>query len=192
MRRSDTRWGTAFRVERHVIRGPVCRERGNRRMLGCARAHVLAAIAAILGSEHEFLLDVVEVAFRPAEVRAALDAHQLFRWKVRALGCRVELRPVLAKLIATMLSGEHAAPGRVDGNATAVANAGREPLLGREHLIGAIRVVAPDARARLEAPCRAARPGSQACGFLSGRSWSRSRDSHTAPPSASIANGCMG
>ena len=78
-------------------------EEGNGSLLLGAHPNRLAAVAAIFGGEHQLLLDIVEIAFRPAEIVALLDLQKLLGRQVRALILVVELRPVLVELVAALL-----------------------------------------------------------------------------------------
>src|SRR5204863_7895719 len=91
----------------------------------------------------------IEIALRPTVPRAMLEDHDLLGRQLEALIDRVKLGPVLVQLIAAVLRDEEA-PGGIEVEALAVANARGIALLGREHLIGLAGVVAPDASARLE------------------------------------------
>src|SRR5690242_905627 len=97
-------------------------ERDRRRLVG-ADADLLAAVAAVFGSEHELVLILVEVALRPAVIAALLDGDDLLGRQIRALLHRVELRPVLRELIAAVL-GRVKLAGGIEREAFAVADAG--------------------------------------------------------------------
>jgi len=56
----------------------------------------LLAVPAVLGSQNFLLLLRIEVAVRPTEIVAALDAQQLLGRQLRALFVGVELRPACA------------------------------------------------------------------------------------------------
>ncbi len=143
------RWKKAVAVEEQRVRRPVSREIRRGRLLLCARSDRLAAITAVLGCEHQLHLGRIEVAFRPAEIRALLDPQQLFSGKVLALSRGVELGPVLRELVPSMLGGIDLACC-VHRDADSVPDASRVSLLRREMLPGLVRVVAPDAPAGLQ------------------------------------------
>ena len=65
-------------------------------------------------------------AIGPAEIAAPHDAQHLFGGKIRALLRRVELRPVLAQLIAALLSRVDIVTGGIDRDPVRIANAGGE------------------------------------------------------------------
>src|SRR5664279_4275193 len=109
-------------VERERVRRPVRREIHDRLDLLVAIADRLAAIAAVLGREHQLLLRGVEVALWPPVVAALHDPEQLLRRKIRALLWRVEPRPVVAELVAPVLRGVEL-PRCVERDADGVANA---------------------------------------------------------------------
>src|SRR5580692_4354749 len=136
-------------VERKIVRGPVCRKKRDRSSLPRARPDRLAAVTAIFRSQHELLLDPVEIAIRPAVVRALLQSQQLFGGEIGALLRPVEFRPILRQLIPAML-GYINSTGGVECEALAIADPGGEALGRRKVLPGPVRVVAPGAGARFE------------------------------------------
>ena len=89
-------------IDEKIVRRPVRRKRGNGRLLASANADLLAAVASIFGSEHEFVLLVVEVALGPAIVCTLLDAEKLLRRELSALLRLIEVGPILRELIAPM------------------------------------------------------------------------------------------
>ncbi len=137
-------------IEQHIVRCPVGLESGRGGRLVRAFTHRLAAVTAVLGSQHELLLHRIVVTLRPAVVAALLDVQQDFGRQRRALLRLVEIRPVFRQLIATVLSRIHTVAAGVDGNSIRIANARRETLRGRELLIRLVGVVAPDAAAGLQ------------------------------------------
>src|SRR5579875_324960 len=82
-------------VDQKIIRCPMGWKGGNRRLLPRADACGLAAVSPILWCQYQFLLGVVEVAFRPSIIAPALKQNQLLGRLVGALlGC-IEFRPIL-------------------------------------------------------------------------------------------------
>ncbi len=63
----------------------------------------LAAIAAVLRGKDQLPLVGVEIAFRPAVIRALIQLQQLFGGLVGALLWPVQVRPVLRELVPAML-----------------------------------------------------------------------------------------
>ena len=108
-------------------------ERRDRRLLAGADAD-LFAVAAIFRRQHELVLQLIVVAFRPAVIGALLQQHDFLGRQLRALP-RVEVaRPVLRELIAAVL-GDEETPGGVEREAFAVAQPGGVALRRREMLI---------------------------------------------------------
>ena len=103
------------------------RECGNGRQLFIAETNGLSSVATIFGSEHAFLLLAVEVAERPAVVAALLEKHQFFRRQFGAALGGIQIRPILIKLVATMLGCEDAACA-IEIDAFRVAQPGRIAL----------------------------------------------------------------
>src|SRR5262245_29574522 len=128
-------------------------KRRNGSALVGATSDRLSPVAAILRSEDQLLLGQLEVAIRPAVVGVALQLHQLLRRLVGALLRRIESRPVLAQLVATVHGGKYPAR-RVEGEPFPVAQTGDEALGRREPLAGPVCVVAPGAGAGLELGAR--------------------------------------
>jgi hypothetical protein len=93
-------------VNQHVIRRPVSGKRGDRSLFAVANAGRLAAVAAIFRRQHELVLVLVEVAFRPAKIGALMQLDHFLGRRVGALLDRVELRPVLRQLVTSELSHE--------------------------------------------------------------------------------------
>ncbi len=141
-------------VEGQVIGRPVAGEDRDRSSLLRTDADGLSAITPVLGRQDQLALRVVEVAFGPPIVGAALDAHQLLRRQIGALLGLVECRPVLRELVAAVLRRIDAHPGRIDRDAARVAEPGDEALREREPLPGPLGLVAPDAGSRLELGAR--------------------------------------
>src|ERR1700692_2859795 len=130
-------------VDLHVIRRPVrWKERDGRLLLRADPA--LPAIAPVFGSQHELLLVVVEIAFRPAEIVTLMLHYQLFRRQVLALVRRIEVGPVFEELVAAMLGGNKT-PLRVERESFAVAQPGHIALRRREMLVRLVGIVAPGA-----------------------------------------------
>src|SRR5688500_2518097 len=92
-------------------------------------------------------LGVVEVAVRPPGVAPAAEVHELLRRKYRIVLLRVELRPVLEELVASVRYAIELAIARIDGERDAVADARRPPLAIALRLVRAARVEAPYAGA---------------------------------------------
>ncbi len=65
-------------VDRDVVRSPVRRKSRDGCELLRALADGFATVTAVLRSEHELVLLVVEITFRPAVVAAVFDLEQLF------------------------------------------------------------------------------------------------------------------
>src|SRR5689334_3564948 len=61
------------------------------------------SIAAVFGSKHQLFLRVVEVTHRPAVVAALLNFQKLLCRQILSLLRRIQFRPVLGELIASML-----------------------------------------------------------------------------------------
>jgi len=76
-------------VECKIVGSPVRREKRDRALLLRARPDRLAAVTTIFRSQHQLLLDPIEIALRPAVVGALLQSQQLFGGEIGAL-----LRPV--------------------------------------------------------------------------------------------------
>src|SRR5208283_1629082 len=96
-------------VECKIVGSPVRREKRDRASLLRARPDRLAAVATIFRSQHQLLLDSVEIALRPAVVGALLQSQQLFGWEIGALLRPVKFRPILGQLITAMLGDIKAA-----------------------------------------------------------------------------------
>src|SRR6202012_4657196 len=89
--------------------------------------------SSVFRGKDQLLLSQIEVAIGPAVVGTALQLHQLLRRLIGAIfGC-VELRPVLAQLVATVHGRKHSARG-VECEALAVAQAGDVALGSRKLL----------------------------------------------------------
>ena len=125
------------------------REDSDRASLLCTWPDRLAAVSTIFRSQHQLLLEPVEIALRPAIVGALLHAQQLFSGEIGALLRPVQFRPIFGQLIAAMLSYIKSAIG-VECEALAIADPSSEALGRREVLPGLVRIVAPGAGARLE------------------------------------------
>ena len=97
-------------------------ERRDRRLRLVALADRLAAVAAVLGRQHELLLLAVVVALRPAVPGALLEIEHLLGREVKTLLGGVELRPVLVQLVAAVLRHVQTTGG-VEVEALAVADA---------------------------------------------------------------------
>ena len=130
-------------IDPQIIGGPVPWEGCDRRLPLHADTDRLA-IAAIFWREHQFFLLLVIIALGPAIVGAGDELDQLLDRQFRALRRRVESRPVLKELIATVLGREQAA-GVVEGEALAIAKSAYEALLGRKDLSRLVSVIAPRA-----------------------------------------------
>src|SRR4029077_750435 len=136
------------RIDQKIVRRPMTGKGCNRRLLAGADAD-LFAVAAIFRRQHELVLQLIVVAFRPAVVGALLQQHDLLGRQLRALP-RVEVaRPVLRELIAAVLRGEETSGG-VEREAFAVAQPRGVALRRGEMLIFFVGVVEPDAGATLE------------------------------------------
>ena len=123
----------------------MARECRDRRLLAGAHAD-LFAVAAIFRGQHELILQLIVVAFRPAVIGALLQQHDFLGRQLRAL-TRIEVaRPILRELIAAVLRDEET-PGGVEGETFAIAQAGRVALRRPEMLIFFVGVVEPDAGA---------------------------------------------
>src|SRR6266852_4523664 len=109
----------------------------------------MPAVAAVFRSQHQLLLDAVEIAFRPAIVCALLQSQKLFGRQIGALLRPIELWPILRQLIAAVLGEINSARG-VDGEALAVTDPGGEAFGRGEALPHPVGIVAPGAAARLE------------------------------------------
>ena len=136
-------------VDGEVVGRPMAGEHRDRRSLVGARPDRVPAVAAVLRGEDELLLGQAVVAVRPAIVGTALELHQLLGRLVGTLLRRVELRPVLLELVATVLGRKDPACG-VDRDTFPIAKPRHEALGGREPLPRPVGVVAPDAAAGLE------------------------------------------
>ena len=138
-----------FVVEHHRVRCPMRRECRDRRALGRARSHLLAAVAAVFGSKNQFALYGVVVALRPPVVAALVQEQQLLgRLRSFLLG-PVKIRPIRMQLIAPVLRDEDVSLS-IDREALGIAYAGGKARGRRECLAGFVRVVAPNAPARLQ------------------------------------------
>ena len=96
-------------IDRKRVGCPMAREGGNRPAALRARPDCLAAIAAVFGGQHQLALVLVVVAFGPAIVGTCDELDQFLGRKICALFGRVEARPILMKLIASVLRSEQAA-----------------------------------------------------------------------------------
>src|ERR1700757_192231 len=67
------RWELVTLIDQHVVGRPMGREGRYRPLLLRADAHGLSAIATIFRGEDELFLDVIVIAFRPAEIAALLQ-----------------------------------------------------------------------------------------------------------------------
>lgn len=92
-------------IDSQIVGGPVPWEGGDRRLPMRADPDRLA-IAAIFRREHQLILFLVIIALGPAIVGAGDELHQFLGRQIRALRRRVEPRPVLKELIATVLGRE--------------------------------------------------------------------------------------
>jgi hypothetical protein len=90
---------------------------------------------------------LVVIALGPAIVGAGNELDQFLGRQFRALRRRVEARPVLKELIATVLGREQTA-GVVEGEALTIAQTGDKALLGRKDLSRLVSVIASRAGAR--------------------------------------------
>src|SRR5882757_590951 len=137
-------------IQDHVVGRPVRRE--NRRgsaFLGAEPRSL--SIAAVFGREHEPWLEGVVVAHRPTVVAALFQQQHLFGGQRRFLiGILDHVRPVRVQLVTAVLSDEYMVTDRIDAKTFRIAYAGRVPSGGRKCLVGFLRVIAPDAAARLE------------------------------------------
>src|SRR5271167_2402277 len=146
-------WELRVVVQRHRVRRPMGRKRRDRGGLGRAPTHFLASIAAVLGSENQFALDCVVVALRPAVVAAPSQQQQLFGGLRGLLIGFVAFRPIRMQLVASVLRDKDVVGG-IDREPLRIAYTGGEAFGWREHLVPHIRVVAPDAAARIELRAR--------------------------------------
>src|SRR5581483_8279463 len=140
----------AASVDDHIIRCPVGREGRHRGQLVGTFADGLAAVAAVLGREHQLVLLVIEITLGPAIVAALLDFQQFLGGQLRTLLGGIEARPVGPELIPAVLGGIQPRPRGIERDAVSVANTGGIALRGRELLAGLVGVIAPDAGARLQ------------------------------------------
>src|SRR5882757_57706 len=147
-------------IDRERVGRPMAGKSRDGALALSAEADGLAAVSAIFRREHELLLILIVVAFRPTVVGARRELDELLRRQVRALLGGVEARPVLVELVSAVLRGKQAA-GRVEGEAFAVAQARGVTFSRREDLAGLVGVVTPDPAARLllDAGIDAARGG---------------------------------
>ena len=145
-----------------------------------ANALGLAAVAAVLRCQHQPPLHGIVVAFGPAVV-ATLDQEHEFLGRERRLLLRlVEFGPIRVQLVASVLGDEDTA-GRIDAEAFRIADPGGVALERRERLIGDVRVVAPDAAARLELLARLS-AGRSGAAILKLAAVGRRRDVHVQMP----------
>src|SRR6185312_5344431 len=94
-----------------IVRGPVrgeCRD-GSARL---SASPDFLSVSAVFRREHQLHLHAVVEAVRPAVIPALNDAQQLLGGKVGALLGREALRPVLAQLVAPVLSRIDAVPAQ--------------------------------------------------------------------------------
>src|ERR1700730_16214838 len=82
-------------IELEIVRCPVRWKRNQWRFGLIANAGLPATIAAVLRSQHQFLLRRIEIAVRPAVPGAVFDDHHFLSRKLEALFCGVEFGPIL-------------------------------------------------------------------------------------------------
>src|SRR5437879_6481180 len=85
--------------EQQIVRRPVCGEERGGAASVSAESNRLAAIATVLGREHQPLLRAIEVTLGPSVVRAALQLNDFLGGQVRAVLGFVEIGPVLRELV---------------------------------------------------------------------------------------------
>src|ERR1700733_1494622 len=93
-------------IDSQVVGGPVPWEGGDRRLPLRADPDRLAAIAAVFRRKHQLILFLVIIALGPAIVGAGDELNQFLGRQIRALRRRIEARPILKELIATVLGRE--------------------------------------------------------------------------------------
>ena len=99
-------------VDLHVVGRPMCRKERDWFLPIGADTDLLAAVAPVLGSEHQLSVSIVEIAFGPAVIGALSQLDELFSRQLLTLPRWIKLWPILAELVPSMLRGEDAA-GRV-------------------------------------------------------------------------------
>jgi hypothetical protein len=114
-------------VKQEVIGRPMTGKRRDRGVLVGAIPDGLSAIAAVFRGKNQFFLGQIEVAIGSAIVGTALQLHQFLRWLIGAVCECVEVRPVLAQLVATVHGRKHS-PCGIEYDAFAVAQAGNVAL----------------------------------------------------------------
>jgi hypothetical protein len=131
-------------IDQHGVGRPMRRERCYWRLLLRADAHGLSAIATIFRGQHELVLDVIVVAFRPAEIGALpqLDQPRPAGWHSASM-CKVW---ATTELVPAMLLRKPCP--RIEGNPLAVAETRDEAFRGRER-IHPVGVIAPGAGSAL-------------------------------------------
>ena len=133
----------------------------------------------------------IKITLGPAVVGALAQQQQLFCRQRRLLLERKMRRPVRVQLVAAVPGHVHEMRRSILGDPFGVANAGREPLRGREVLVRACRVIAPDAATR-----RGLRTGLRSrrfeCPLLPRQELLALATSTYIWPSAAIRNGCIG
>src|SRR5229473_8474521 len=87
------------------------------------------SVAAVFRRQNEFLHERVVVAFGPAIVTLRLQKQQLFRRQRRLLVGFIQVGPIGAQLVASVLSHKHS-PAGVDGKTFGVANSRGEAVSG--------------------------------------------------------------
>src|SRR6266404_4822428 len=129
-------------VDLHGVGRPMRRERRYWRLVLRTDADGLSPIATVFRGEDQLFLDIVVIAFRPAEIGALPKLHQLLARQVRVLLQCVKLGPVLPELVPAMLGCENPARG-IKRDPLAVAETRDEAFRWREMLIQPVGVVAP-------------------------------------------------
>ena len=146
----------------------------------------------IPGASTSLRWNAVVVALRPAVIAALFQVQQLFGRQRGLLLGLVQFRPIRVQLVASVLRDEDVVVRHRSPKPSRIAYPGREALGRRERLVGLVRVIAPDAAARLELRARIDARATSAMRFCGWQALVAVATSMYRDPSASIANGCMG
>ena len=120
----------------------------NRLALFSAEPNLLA-VAAIFGRQQQLVRRIIQIAIGPAEIGAAFKQHEFLGRLIGALPRAIELRPILAKLIASVLRCKQPARA-VESKAFAVPETGYEAPGRRKALTRLVRIVDPCAGSRFQ------------------------------------------
>src|SRR5579859_5606576 len=118
--------------------------------LAGADTSILTPVAAVFRSQHQLVLHLVVIALRPSIVAALLQQNQFFRRQGGFFFRLIQVGPIRMQLIASVLGDVDPLAGCIDRETFTVTNSGGETVGRGKHLVGAVRVVAPDAAPGLQ------------------------------------------